>query len=93
MQLHPQLTDPFGNQMLAPDGTIPVRRKTLANLARFRTLREFFQKSPSSAVTARPPGGSGSASPQVVNDAPEDLADGVTNNDAARRRNRAQILL
>jgi hypothetical protein len=66
VQLHPQLTDPFGNQMLAPDGTIPVRRKTLPNLARFRNLREFFKKSPSSTVSARPPGGSGSASPQVV---------------------------
>jgi hypothetical protein len=66
VQLHPQLADPFGNQMLAPEGTIPVRRKTLANLARFRNLREFFQKSPSRTGSSRPPGGSGSTSPQVV---------------------------
>jgi hypothetical protein len=66
VQLHPDLTDPFGNQMLAPEGTIPVRRKTLEALSRFRNLREFFQKSPSRAVAGRPPGGSGSTSPQVV---------------------------
>ena len=47
VQLHPQLTDPYGNAMHAPEGTIPVRRKTMENLARFRTLREFLQKSPS----------------------------------------------
>ena len=66
VQLHPQLTDQFGNQMFAPEGTIPVRRKTLADLARFTNLREFFQKSPSRAGAGRPPGGSGSVSRQVV---------------------------
>lgn len=40
------LVDRFGNRAQAPEGTIPVRRMTLANLARFRSLREFFQKSP-----------------------------------------------
>jgi hypothetical protein len=32
--------------MLAPEGTIPVRRLTLEITSRFRSLREFFQKSP-----------------------------------------------
>ena len=47
VQLHASMTDPLGNTMLAPEGTIPVRRLTVENLARFRTLREFLQKSPS----------------------------------------------
>ena len=70
VQLHRDLTDPFGNQMLAPEGTIPVRRKTLEALGRFRNLREFFQKSPSRAVAGRPPGGSGSTSPRSCSDPP-----------------------
>ncbi len=46
IQLHPYFRDRFGNQMSAPDGTIPVRRLTVENLARFATLENFFQKSP-----------------------------------------------
>jgi len=65
VQLHADLADPFGNQMLAPEGTIPVRRLTLENLARFRNLREFFQKGPGGAGAGRPPGAAG-ALPQVA---------------------------
>ena len=38
--------DRFGNAMFCPPGTIPKRRITLEELARFKTLRNFFQKSP-----------------------------------------------
>jgi hypothetical protein len=38
--------DKFGNAMFCPPGTIPKRRITLEELARFKTLRNFFQKSP-----------------------------------------------
>ena len=55
VQLHADLHDQFGNRMLAPEGTIPVRRLTIEDLARFSTLHEFFQKSPGSSGAARPP--------------------------------------
>lgn len=42
----PGKTDGFGNEMRCPDGTIPMRRVTLIEMARFRTLRDFFQKAP-----------------------------------------------
>jgi hypothetical protein len=38
--------DAAGNVMAAPDGTIPIRRVTLADLVRFKTLKEFLQKDP-----------------------------------------------
>jgi hypothetical protein len=66
VQLHASLTDPLGNTMLAPEGTVPVRRLTFENLARFRTLREFFQKSPGRTGSAAPPGAGGSGSPAVA---------------------------
>jgi hypothetical protein len=53
--LHPDRRDQHGNRMHAPDGTIPLRRLTIENLARFGTLRQFFQKSP--IGSARPPRG------------------------------------
>ena len=42
----PRARDRLGNSTICPPGTIPFRRITLENLARFATLREFFQKSP-----------------------------------------------
>ncbi|MFL6466113.1 MAG: neprosin family prolyl endopeptidase [Bryobacteraceae bacterium] len=44
--LHPARKDPHGNAMHCPEGTIPMRRITLENLARFETLQQFFKKSP-----------------------------------------------
>lgn len=66
VQLHANLVDPFGNQMLAPDGTTPVRRLTLENLSSFRSLRHFFQKRPGGGGGERPPGATGAISPQVT---------------------------
>lgn len=65
VQLHADFVDIYGNQMLAPDGTIPVRRLTLEDLSRFRNLRHFMQKRPSDGGGIRPPGASG-PSPQVA---------------------------
>lgn len=42
----PGQTDKLGNEMSCPSGTIPMRRVTLYEMARFRTLRDFFQKAP-----------------------------------------------
>lgn len=42
----PGQTDRLGNEMSCPPGTIPIRRVTLSEMARFRTLRDFFQKAP-----------------------------------------------
>jgi hypothetical protein len=42
--------DSFGNEMLCPAGTIPIRRVTLDQLTRFPTLTDFVRKS-----TARNP--------------------------------------
>jgi len=39
-----------GNGPGCPEGTIPVRRITLAELTRFRNLDEFFGKSPGGQV-------------------------------------------
>jgi hypothetical protein len=61
VQLHPDRQDQYGNVMHAPGGTIPMRRLTMGNLARFETLRHFFQKSPFGS--ARPPRTYGPASP------------------------------
>jgi hypothetical protein len=36
--------DSEGNEMAAPDGTIPIRRVTLHDLVRFRTLKDFLRK-------------------------------------------------
>lgn len=44
VQLHPRLRDRFGNQMLAPEGTIPVRRQTLEGFVQFRNITEFFHQ-------------------------------------------------
>jgi hypothetical protein len=57
-QLHPDRKDRHGNAMYAPEGTIAMRRLTIENLARFPTLRHFFQKSPFGS--GRPPRASGS---------------------------------
>ncbi len=40
------LKDEFGNDMVCPPGSIPVRRITLEELGRFNSLERFFQKSP-----------------------------------------------
>ena len=48
--LHQGRRDRHGNTMFAPEGTIPMRRLTMGNLARFTTLRQFFQKSPFGAI-------------------------------------------
>jgi neprosin-like protein len=45
-QLSPNRKDEFGNAMFCPPGTVPKRRITLDELARFGTMRHFFQKSP-----------------------------------------------
>ncbi len=44
VQLHPKFTDRLGNRMAAPTGTIPVRRHTMADLANYRSLRDWLAK-------------------------------------------------
>ncbi|MEA2879656.1 MAG: hypothetical protein QOF14_4852 [Hyphomicrobiales bacterium] len=70
-QLHPDRKDRHGNVMHAPAGTIPLRRLTMENLTRFKTLHHFFQKSPygsakppqTSQSGGAPPGGAAGAVP------------------------------
>lgn len=54
--VEPQLAagkkDKHGNAMLCPPGTIPIRRITLDELARFRTLRDFLRKVPPAVAVA-----------------------------------------
>lgn len=57
--LQAERQDRHGNRMLAPTGTIPLRRLELKTLARFGSLQEFLQKSPY-----------GSAVPQMAGGAP-----------------------
>jgi hypothetical protein len=45
--------DQFGNVMDCPQGTIPMRRVTMEQLARFETLKDFFRKGPRAG--GRPP--------------------------------------
>jgi len=54
------LSDPFGNQIECPVGTIPMRRITLEEVAHSKTLSEFFKKSPGEPppFAGPPPGGS-----------------------------------
>ena len=49
----PDRADSFGNVMNCPEGTVPVRRVTLEDLARFETLQDFFRKGPGGV--GRPP--------------------------------------
>jgi hypothetical protein len=53
--------DAFGNSTRCEQGTIPMRRLTLETIARFQTLKQFFQKSPNEQIpgqqTKRVPGG------------------------------------
>ncbi|MDB5343905.1 MAG: hypothetical protein JWP89_2282 [Schlesneria sp.] len=39
-------TDAFGNARICPAGTVPMRRITPEEIARFQTLERFFRKSP-----------------------------------------------
>jgi hypothetical protein len=41
----PESVDRHGNSTRCPPGSIPVRRVTLTEMARFRTLRDYFSKS------------------------------------------------
>jgi hypothetical protein len=45
-QLAPDRTDRFGNRIWCPPGLIPFRRITLEELTRFKSLDQFFRKSP-----------------------------------------------
>jgi Neprosin/Neprosin activation peptide len=38
--------DDQGNEMNCPDGTIPMRRLTLEQMSKFKSLRSFFSKNP-----------------------------------------------
>src|SRR5262249_54916690 len=38
--------DAHGNKRAAPKGTIPIRRVTLEDLARFKTLKAYYRKHP-----------------------------------------------
>jgi hypothetical protein len=42
--LKPGDKDPMGNERYAPKGTIPIRRLTLSQLTRFRTIQDFHRK-------------------------------------------------
>jgi Neprosin len=64
-QLGPNRLDRHGNVMHAPEGTIPMRRLTIENLARFQTLRHFFQKSPFGSGLP-PQAGGGSPNPAAA---------------------------
>jgi len=59
--------DPFGNEMFCPEGTIPMRRITLEEMTRFKTLKDFFRKSP---------GGAGHPGQRRELRAPRDIHDG-----------------
>jgi hypothetical protein len=52
-QLSPDRRDWYGNAMNCPEGTIPMRRITLEDMARFETLQDFLRKGPGGA--GRPP--------------------------------------
>ncbi|HEX4750138.1 MAG TPA: neprosin family prolyl endopeptidase [Bryobacteraceae bacterium] len=45
--------DQYGNEMVCPEGTIPMRRITLEELTRFETLQNFFRKGEGNS--GRPP--------------------------------------
>jgi neprosin-like protein len=49
------LTDAFGNPISCADGTIPMQRITLERLVTFKTLQDFFAKSPD-GLGSVPPG-------------------------------------
>jgi Neprosin len=54
-QLGPDKKDRHGNVMACPVGTIPMRRLTLEQLARYETLQDFFRKdAPAVAMVTRP---------------------------------------
>ena len=44
-----QTADAFGNSLTCEAGTVPLRRVTLDEMARFGSLREYFQKGPDGA--------------------------------------------
>lgn len=46
--LGPERKDSHGNARHCPPGTVPIRRVTLEDMARFGTLRDFFRKDPRS---------------------------------------------
>ena len=48
-------TDPFGNVVAAPGGTVPVRRVTLAQLARLGRFSRVFEKAAAPLVAAPEP--------------------------------------
>jgi Neprosin len=50
LTLPPGSHDQFGNLQSCQDGEIPMRRVTLDEMTRFRTLHEFLQKEPSAAA-------------------------------------------
>ena len=45
-QVNLERKDRYGNVLLCPPGTIPMRRITLEELSRFESLRHFFRKAP-----------------------------------------------
>lgn len=45
-QVDPSSKDAHGNQCRCPKGTIPMRRVSVEDIVRFRTLEEFFRKKP-----------------------------------------------
>jgi hypothetical protein len=51
--LSPDRKDKFGNAMHCPPGTIPLRRITIEDLSRFRTIDDFLRKAPRGSI--RPP--------------------------------------
>jgi len=51
-----QTADSFGNSLACEAGTIPMRRTSMEEMARFSSLREFFQKGPDGAGGAPIPG-------------------------------------
>jgi hypothetical protein len=55
LQLGARFSDPLGNRMQAPRGTIPVQRLGLADAARFRSLAGFFERLESAKDAARVP--------------------------------------
>ncbi len=50
-----QATDPYGNAMGCESGTIPMRRVTLEDVGRFKTLADFFRKGPATATAPQRP--------------------------------------
>jgi Neprosin len=64
-QQSPAAVDAFGNTQRCEAGSFPMRRITLPEISRFKTLQEFFQKGPTGAGQAPQKRGDAAAPPSI----------------------------